>query len=503
MWYDAPMKRMSIRIMALLCALCLLCIPACAADGEGEEKAGERLFSDVSESDWFYGPVSYLAEEGILCGFEDGTFRPKDTLTEAQLIKLMLKPWMPEDPEEPDGSRWWTPYAEFGLREGILTEEDLTSITAVASRLRVAQLLARLPLLPADEKTRAVPDTDRILGEIADLEEIPEDARDGVILVYAAGLMEGYDDNCFHPERTLTRAEGAAVILRLLLPEERLPKLRYPVPEEWFSDALILGNSHCGGLSMYGDMPYPDFCFSYGGSIFTGLSTVCRDRHERSFTLRSLLEQKQYAKIILVYGTNEMGYDIYYLRPFFAAFLDKLAEVQPEAEIWLCTAPPVNPEMIRGEKEEPEEEQEQAETQEEEEEPEEEQEEIFTVEKCLAINALIAELAESKGLGLIDVFSLFADEDGILPPECTGDGIHLTRECYRAWGQWLAVAVGTDSPMEWTEEESAAEEGFPAEEPPEEKASEEELSEEELPEEELPEEELPEEELPEEEPPSE
>ena len=104
---------------------------------------------------------------------------------------------------------------------------------------------------------------------------------------------------------------GAAVILRLLLPEERLPKLRYPVPEEWFSDALILGNSHCGGLSMYGDMPYPDFCFSYGGSIFTGLSTVCRDRHERSFTLRSLLEQKQYATIILVYGTNEMGYDIY------------------------------------------------------------------------------------------------------------------------------------------------------------------------------------------------
>ena len=74
------MKRMSLRIMALLCALCLLCAPACA-DGEGDREEGR--FSDVSESDWFYGPVSYLAERGILRGFEDGTFRPKDTLTEA------------------------------------------------------------------------------------------------------------------------------------------------------------------------------------------------------------------------------------------------------------------------------------------------------------------------------------------------------------------------------------------------------------------------------------
>ena len=475
--------------MALLCALCLLCAPV-GASSEGEEGEAEGTrFSDVSENEWFYGPVTWLAEQGILCGFEDGTFRPKDTLTEAQLVKLMLKPLMTEEAEEPGGAGWWRPYGEFGLREGILTEKDMESMTAEASRLRVAQLLARLPLLPVGEETQVAPDLDRILPGIADLEEIPEEARDAVITVYAAGIMEGYDDACFHPERTLTRAEGAAVILRLLLPEERVPKLRYAVPDEWFADALILGNSHCGGLSMYGDMPCPDFCFSYGGSIFTGLNTVCRDRHERSFTLRSLLEQKQYAKIILIYGTNEMGYDIYYLRPFFAAFLDKLAQVQPDAEFWLCSAPPVNPEMVRGEKEDPEEEQE---DQAEQEEPEAEQEEIFTVEKCLAINALIAELAEEKGMGLIDVFSLFADADGVLPPECTGDGIHLTRECYRAWGQWMAVAVGTDSPMERAEEEPAAEEGFPAEE-----------AQEERPPEETPKEEAPAEEPLEEEAPSE
>ena len=70
------MKRMSLRILALLCALCLLCVPACAETGDGAEEPEEVRFSDVSESDWFYEPVCYLAERDILRGFEDGTSGP-------------------------------------------------------------------------------------------------------------------------------------------------------------------------------------------------------------------------------------------------------------------------------------------------------------------------------------------------------------------------------------------------------------------------------------------
>ena len=387
------MKRMIERLTALLCALCLCCTPACAASGEGAEPEQAR-FSDVSESDWFYEPVSYLAEQGILRGFEDGTFRPRDTLTEMQLIKLILKPFMPEDVEEPRGSQWWAPYAEFGLREGVLTVADLARMEEAASRLRVAQLISRLPLLPVAEDCLVEPDRERILAGLGDREEIPEEDLEAVIAVYGAGIMQGYEDGCFHPERTLTRAEGAAVIYRLMLPSERQPKLRYCVPEEWFDDALLLGNSHCGGLSMYGEIPRCDVCFSYGGSVFTGLGTTCRDRNENIDSMRAMLQKKQYGKIILVYGTNEMGYDMDYLRPYFEAFLDRLAEAQPEAQLWLCTAPPVNPAMA-------------------------DMPEVFSVENCLAVNELIRGLAEERGLGLIDVYGFFADEEGILPREST------------------------------------------------------------------------------------
>lgn len=439
------MKRLLERLLALCCALCLLCA-ACAASGE--EPEGEAVFSDVSESDWFYEPVTYLASQGLLQGFEDGTFRPRDTLTEIQLIKLLVKPYLPEDAEEPGGAQWWTPYAEFGLREGFLTVEDLAGMNEAASRLRVAELMARLPLLPVSEEYLIVPDEDAIKADIGDWEDIPEELRPSVLAVYAAGVMQGYEDGCFHPERTLTRAEGAAVIQRLMQPELRQPRLLYLAPEEWFDDALLLGNSHCGGLSMYGEIERADVCFSYGGSIFSGLDTLCRDRHERSFTMRSLLTEKQYKKIILIYGTNEMGYDIYYLRPHFEAFLDRVAELQPEARFWLCTAPPVDPELAEDGIDDVE---------------------IFTVENCRAVNDMIRSIAEERGYGLLDVFGLFADEEGVLPREDTGDGIHLTREGYRTWGKWLSGAVlgkadvpGEDeSPPE--EEETPLEEAAPEE----------------------------------------
>ncbi|WP_324456628.1 S-layer homology domain-containing protein [Acetivibrio saccincola] len=42
-----------------------------------EEKEVEgNNFKDVNKDDWFYNAVSYAASEGLIAGYEDGTFRP-------------------------------------------------------------------------------------------------------------------------------------------------------------------------------------------------------------------------------------------------------------------------------------------------------------------------------------------------------------------------------------------------------------------------------------------
>lgn len=400
------MKTRILRLTALICAfLLLLALPAFAARG----------FSDVSPEDWFYPFVTWLAEHSVIDGFEDGSFRPREYLTNAQFIKMLLAPELPEPEEAGEGTPWWQPYGDYGEEIGFLTEEDLRRMDEPVDRLRAARLLARLPLLPEVEGFTVTPDRERILAGIGDFEEIPEEGREAVITVYAAGLLKGYDDGCFHGENLLTRAESAALMLRYLVPETRKTLLCYTLEADPLENALLLGNSHCGGLSMYGEVPQADICFAYGSSVFTGVSTLCRDRNERSFRMDSCLSQKAYSNIVLIYGTNEMGYDPEYLRPYFQRFLDAVAALQPEAKLWICTAPPVNPTLAG--------------------------EDCFTAENCMAVNALLRELAEERDLGLLDVWALFADEEGCLPSACTGDGIHLTRECYRRWGEWLPLAM--------------------------------------------------------------
>ncbi|MFA4815409.1 MAG: S-layer homology domain-containing protein [Candidatus Gracilibacteria bacterium] len=62
--------------------------------GTGVEVTGEStagiLFSDVSEGDWFFDYVSTAVSLGIIQGYDDGTFKPEQTVNRAEAIKMLL-----------------------------------------------------------------------------------------------------------------------------------------------------------------------------------------------------------------------------------------------------------------------------------------------------------------------------------------------------------------------------------------------------------------------------
>src|SRR5205823_6125200 len=47
-------------------------------------------FSDVQPSDYFYEGVRYLYCEGAISGYSDGTFRPYNNVTRAQICKIIV-----------------------------------------------------------------------------------------------------------------------------------------------------------------------------------------------------------------------------------------------------------------------------------------------------------------------------------------------------------------------------------------------------------------------------
>ena len=59
-------------------------------EGEPVIRSG-MPFSDVTESDWYAKAVSWAESQGIVKGFEDGTFRPNDPITREQLATMLYR----------------------------------------------------------------------------------------------------------------------------------------------------------------------------------------------------------------------------------------------------------------------------------------------------------------------------------------------------------------------------------------------------------------------------
>lgn len=54
-------------------------------------KGAATSFSDVKGSDWFFQPVTALAEAGGINGYKDGAFQPNKTITRAEMASLIVK----------------------------------------------------------------------------------------------------------------------------------------------------------------------------------------------------------------------------------------------------------------------------------------------------------------------------------------------------------------------------------------------------------------------------
>lgn len=56
-----------------------------------DPKGGKSKFSDVSENDWYFDIASKACDEGIIAGFDDGTFRGGEYVSKSQLAVMMSR----------------------------------------------------------------------------------------------------------------------------------------------------------------------------------------------------------------------------------------------------------------------------------------------------------------------------------------------------------------------------------------------------------------------------
>ena len=61
----------------------------CGKQDPNFKKPMENPFTDVMETDWFYTPVLWAVESSVTGGYPDGTFRPNNTCTRAEVVTFL------------------------------------------------------------------------------------------------------------------------------------------------------------------------------------------------------------------------------------------------------------------------------------------------------------------------------------------------------------------------------------------------------------------------------
>ena len=176
-------------------------------------------FSDLA-GHWAAATVARAAAAGLVSGYPDGSFRPGQPVTRAEFIKLAfagrgLLP-VPGDAGLADArGHWVVDYLPAAVAAGLIVPADygdpprLEPDRAI-SRLEAAVIAARfLHKQGAAQALRGAP--------LPYSDAIPGWASGAVAVARSTGALSGYPDGSFGPERGLTRAEAAAVVLRLVL----------------------------------------------------------------------------------------------------------------------------------------------------------------------------------------------------------------------------------------------------------------------------------------------
>jgi carboxypeptidase T len=179
-------------------------------------------FSDVLPSHYFYQAVQWLVCRGIVSGYPDNTFRPNDSTTRAQIVKMVAlgEGWPIHTPGQPTFTDsgpgdWHFPYIEEAVVRGVVSgyPDGTFRPNSPVTRGQLCKMIALgrgwPPGDPRFPSFTDVPWGSPFYGYI-------EAARERLV-------VSGYLDGTFRPGNTATRGQLAKMLHTALTQGSRLP----------------------------------------------------------------------------------------------------------------------------------------------------------------------------------------------------------------------------------------------------------------------------------------
>lgn len=173
-------------------------------------------FRDVASGAWYYKSVAGAYNYSLMNGVESNLFDPDGRITAAQAVVIaarLRKLYLTGTGTFSSSNPWYKSYADYALSQKIVASLP-QNMEGELTRQEFAAILAGA--LPG----AALPEVNQVKeGAIPDVYR----SDTGVYKLYRAGIFAGNDERgTFQPNDPISRAEVAAVILRMVDPNSRV-----------------------------------------------------------------------------------------------------------------------------------------------------------------------------------------------------------------------------------------------------------------------------------------
>ena len=189
--------------------------------GKTDEAGSTEKVTDVSYNDisghWAQSAIQYVSNLGIMQGVGNDEFAPDSSLTRAMFVTMLYR--LENEPEtelsafvDIESGSWYEKAVAWANINGIVTGISDTEFAPDVniSREQIAVIIYRYAKFKGYESDKTVTDS------YSDETNISGYAKEAVSWAGANSIMVGMGDGSFAPQRNTTRAESAAVFMRII-----------------------------------------------------------------------------------------------------------------------------------------------------------------------------------------------------------------------------------------------------------------------------------------------
>ena len=160
---------------------------------------------------WAYDSIKQFIEKGYINGYEDKTFKPNNSITRAEFVKIINKVFNfteqgKENFKDIEIGAWYYADICIGVNAGYINgyEDGTFRPNEAITREEAASIISTITNLYGNSNLKFVDDN-----------KIASWAKSSVYALAEAKIMTGYEDNTFRPKNKITRAEAVATLSRI------------------------------------------------------------------------------------------------------------------------------------------------------------------------------------------------------------------------------------------------------------------------------------------------